>query len=89
MNYQLLMPNSWNITITALLAAIYYIYSLIATSCEKLLICQGDSYSSYSFFIGECGQVCSQSASIISLIIHILFVPVVYLIISYIVAKKK
>lgn len=82
MSWKFLRPNAWNIIITLVLSILYYMASL----SEMMYNIQ--EYNPY-WFLAICGRTCSQLESIFSLILFILFVPLVYVIISFILSKIR
>ena len=92
MNLKILKPNFLNIIITILVSIWYYASTLnsILQECALLITEQTPKvYNSYSFLFGKCCQTASLTDSILSLLISILFIPVIYIIISYIISLFK
>ena len=83
-----LKPNFWNLILTMIVSGIYYFLTYIEVT-TKCALDTDKVYSSYSFLFGKCGQTGSLMFSILSVVILIIFVPITYILISYIISKIR
>lgn len=86
-----LKPRPITISLTIIISFLLsLIFSNLYGTCKAIVQCpnQIERYPSYLSFIGKCGQTCSQSESILSLIILIAVLPIIYIILSAILRKR-
>lgn len=88
MNLKPIRPNAWNVVLTILAGVLYYYLTLMST-LQKCALVSDKVYTSYSFLFGKCGQTPSLSYSVLSLVISVLFVPAVYILVTYVVQSLK
>ena len=86
MELKFLKPNIWNLGLTIILSLLYLFFAIRPLLFECALKAP-TVYKAYAdlFGYGQCGQTDSLIYSYVSLLVTILFVPVVYIVVSYIV----
>ena len=84
MSTEFLKPNLWNSTLTIISSVLYYSFTFLSIT-NKCLLVADKVYRSYSFLFGTCGQTSSPTYSILSILISLLFIPIVYIVFSSIV----
>ena len=89
MDLKIFKPNVWNVSISIILSIIYYYFTLVEIRSKCQIICNGNSYRSYSFLFGGCGQTCSPVESYSSILISLLFLPLCYILVSMVVSMLR
>jgi len=88
MSLKIFKPNIGNVSLTIISSVLYYYFTLKSISKECVLIAD-KVYNSYSFLFSTCGQTYSLTYSIISILISILFIPIIYILFSYVISKLR